>query len=1011
MTEWTPRENMELLSKVKEHGDKWTKISSFFPNRSPDGIRKHFAILIKKNFQDLNSNDDLNILFQESVDEKIQKILFKKIKYSEKISQLNPFDEETIFRNIIHVSINYPTFSSDISMFLKYIFDYHILDKKVFLNIASLHECKTLLLFCKTFSILEYDELNQISYIQDDQFFVRGPIFDFNDRNQIMKHARDVKKDNFENTVKDHQIENARLSKLVHSLNDQIAIQNKEIEIYQKRAKCLENIIEQYINNKKIDDKGVFVSNDVLQKYPILASMIQKAMYKTSDEKFYKFCSLIQMMNSKTYNKLKDFLPLISFSTCYEFTLPLKSSLIKMIENLNDIPQLIRQMYKGIIAFNDNNKVDKPIYANLAGDAASLKYSSDSPAFYAIQLLPFIKSIPPNVIHLMKTKNGASPPEVVNRIFEASKILNKMNILIKFISTDGDVSFDKFHRDFFELNVKALLNKPFEQIVEHFKDILGMPISDPFHLIKCARTRLLQHLMLIDPDQFTCINTALFSQAVELWPVFTDKSKYGAMKDMYPLALYSWYSFTKVVSKGRFESAYYILPFLLFIESIRSPLLSQKTRFSFIKYAFILFKKHLDIIHNIESNSVFKQRFSQNAIGVLFSDEIWLIRMLNTCIGLGVAILYHSEFLATQRISTHDIELFFGLIRCLSFQDNTYENAIRIVCESIIIKNYSRDLSSSVTIPKRVNEAGIVLTPEINSQKDLDFDCNLLIEVIYDLMKGNEVDEKKLRTLELMMDSYTQLIIDSNAYKTPHIPNLCRGSLPLHRYNIINYSMSVLPLPWSDSTFQFYMPNKKFSQKIEKKNIFQWCVRLCASIIGIEYKYQRKIKIPFQFDLNNPEDIEKVVDVLTNPLEKSENKEVNELLQYDQKENENKFEWYPITFLDAQKADTKQIDIKAQEILDNLKDLKKFNQILKSSENPKKLLKQAAKKSFILTLKKAMKIFLKIVNKMSKDEFQFKIKTNLTDELISPFKKSENDKEIPDKYHESITNFVIETKE
>lgn len=100
-------------------------------------------------------------------------------------------------------------------MFLKYFFDCHILDKKVFLNITSLHECKTLLLFCKTFSILEYDELNQISYIQNDHFFVRGPIFNFNDRNQILKASRDVKKHNLKIPVFQNKF-----------------VQNKDINIY-----------------------------------------------------------------------------------------------------------------------------------------------------------------------------------------------------------------------------------------------------------------------------------------------------------------------------------------------------------------------------------------------------------------------------------------------------------------------------------------------------------------------------------------------------------------------------------------------------------------------------------------------------------------------------------------------------------------------------------------------------------------------------------------------------------
>lgn len=93
--------------------------------------------------------------------------------------------------------------------------------------------------------------------------------------------------------------------------------------------------------------------------------------------------------------------------------------------------------------------------------------------------------------------------------------------------------------NFYGYKINPISNLTFDQIVERFKNELKIPFSDPFHLIKFAGSRLMDNFLLIDPGKLICLNAALFSQAVELGPVFTDISKYGAMKDAYPLTRYS----------------------------------------------------------------------------------------------------------------------------------------------------------------------------------------------------------------------------------------------------------------------------------------------------------------------------------------------------------------------------------------------------------------------------------------------------------------------------------------
>ena len=57
------------------------------------------------------------------------------------------------------------------------------------------------------------------------------------------------------------------------------------------------------------------------------------------------------------------------------------------------------------------------------------------------------------------------------------------------------------------------------------------------------------------------------------------------MKDEYTIALFSWHTLTEVITKGRFDAAYYTLPYTYLSEAIRSSALSKASRIAFLGYA------------------------------------------------------------------------------------------------------------------------------------------------------------------------------------------------------------------------------------------------------------------------------------------------------------------------------------------------------------------------------------------------------------------------------------------
>lgn len=159
---------------------------------------------------------------------------------------------------------------------------------------------------------------------------------------------------------------------------------------------------------------------------------------------------------------------------------------------------------------------------------------------------------------------------------------------------------------------------------------------------------------------------------------------------------------------------------------------------------------------------------------VLFADEIFLKRIMNMIIGLAISVKYFKGNLAT-----HDIELFFIHMRLFSYYDNSYESAIRIACDAIILRKYCNDLGMPISLNKGENEGGIVLTEEINNNENIEFDGFFITLMLMNMMRGIPVEDENLLIMEKCNNNYTQTIIKSIIYKKTKIPHLMIGSSSL----------------------------------------------------------------------------------------------------------------------------------------------------------------------------------------------------------------------------------------
>lgn len=66
--------------------------------------------------------------------------------------------------------------------------------KMAFLTLIKNKKCILLLQYCRSFSVLKDEDLQNIEYIEKDNFFFNGPVFEKSQRKDICATARKQKK-------------------------------------------------------------------------------------------------------------------------------------------------------------------------------------------------------------------------------------------------------------------------------------------------------------------------------------------------------------------------------------------------------------------------------------------------------------------------------------------------------------------------------------------------------------------------------------------------------------------------------------------------------------------------------------------------------------------------------------------------------------------------------------------------------------------------------------------------
>ena len=367
----------------------------------------------------------------------------------------------------------------------------------------------------------------------------------------------------------------------------------------------------------------------------------------------------------------------------------------KIEQYLNEFE--IKRYSKILSPIQENNleEINESIKTNNIGE-----YVNSVFAFVAMPLNPFIPVFPLLYVPMESGKANKKILQILKNIIES---LKQENIKVKYISSDGDNSYDRDHITVFERYSHLLFNDA-DTIFATIEDYNLWIISDILHLLKIARNRLKNRIFLFNTTDY--LSGEQINKILKLGTPLLDFGSCAKLKDSYPTAVFTLNNFLKLYEKRKtWSAAIYLLPYSIIETFLYNSSISSDLRLHLIKIAFKFFEYFY--LYRIKTEKI-GDKMTKGMEGVNFATEINIIRIMNTLIA------YYSEIkkdvpIGLSRLGTQPIENLFGQIRSNSQKESNWsylKNSIIVTCISKIFKE---NFGIKTKIRTRVSTGGIRL--------------------------------------------------------------------------------------------------------------------------------------------------------------------------------------------------------------------------------------------------------------------------------------------------------------
>jgi hypothetical protein len=446
------------------------------------------------------------------------------------------------------------------------------------------------------------------------------------------------------------------------------------------------------------------------ERLDVLAEMIETAKKggaKRYSSHLYYTAVVVMFRSRSTYEFMRQFLPLPAPNSIYEH---FRDSVHASLARLKSIDQ-VESYLKAQIALHPEIAAG----AVLAVDAVSCSSTfigmkaierCDTRYLFVVNLQPIAPIAKCFPLFVIRSNSGIGDEALQKKITEVVTIAQGV-IARVFIASDGDSSFNDRHHSFFDFWDELYRNFGLERVLEELKAYPEeIPLGDLLHLGKNFRTRFLLFLLTFMRElQQTTIDHDKIRAILGLGAPLTDLTPLGKMRDIYPLVLTRFENIVALIENGAIAEAVALLPLSVSFNAVRLETITRVTRTDLLRISFFIVRKLYEFKQTgLDTNPETTSK-AENRLITIFTSQ-WCLRFMDTVLALIVAVEEYDE-VALDRVSTHPLENFFGLVRKDANDINTPDEMERTIAHTDIVKEAHRDLGIEEPVRKRVNVGGV----------------------------------------------------------------------------------------------------------------------------------------------------------------------------------------------------------------------------------------------------------------------------------------------------------------
>jgi hypothetical protein len=444
---------------------------------------------------------------------------------------------------------------------------------------------------------------------------------------------------------------------------------------------------------------------------PILREMnevlARKGVRRYSDQMYY--AAVVVLFRSRsTFEFLRDLgFPFPAPNSVYEHFRPRLTASLARLKSADQVDPYLSSLIE--------QHPEIAAGATLAVDAVACSSTfigikniqrGDIHYLFVVLLEPLVPTAKCYPLFVIESSQGIGNDEIQAQIDQIIGI-TQTRIHRVFLGSDGDKSYNERNHSFMGFWEPFYKEFGLERVLDELKAYpLVFPVSDLLHLAKNFRIRFLLYLLtFVFGDTSTTINHEKYLDIVGRGPAFTDMSPLGKMRDAYPLAMARLENIVALIDHDAIAEAVALLPLSLTLNAIRLETIPSTTRTNLLTISFFLVRDLFESKANGTDTNPETTPSGQDLPITIFLSQ-WSERFMDTVLDLIVCIDEYPD-LALDRVSTHPLETFFGVMRQDANDVNTPDELEHTIAHTDIVNEAYRDLGLTTKVRNRISVGGV----------------------------------------------------------------------------------------------------------------------------------------------------------------------------------------------------------------------------------------------------------------------------------------------------------------